>query len=631
MIIFLGFMALFSASLVCPSGDKKEAGEGNKYSKLSEYYGYKQYANAPTPKLKSEALGQLYGSMMLFIDDFNTIQERKDFLQEAEEFLRENKGAIEKQKFDEYVKDLQGAKRIIERDEKRHAKRRQMPADLEKAIEAGDAKAVFSHLNKNRLDIDSVCEVGDNPLMEALKQKRWNVDMIKQLITRTKNIAFRNDAKETALHLAAESLDPRAAEIVKQLLDKGAAIEARNNRGDTPLTYAIKAFNVPVADVLLRHKASLKNALTIQVPESIMLVMPLPKGPDFVCEDPNCKENHHQPTAQEQIALLALLIKYGLDVNRVNIYRDTIYRDTLLHQAIISYNEPVAKFLLDNKADIEAKDSNGYTPLKRAWFDYNIDKQGWDQRSDVDRNQDNKQLLSIMELLLQRGANKESLGTEVWPPLMIAILHGQLAIVKLLVKNGADIQEKKNSETPITMAQRQFKWAATKEKKETFERIIEYLVQNSPEHKQSQEYKEKVESTAALTEHGALPHDVATLVEEFTVEPTKPSKITMNEIKRVIRGDYHSDFDKMLNEDKAVLELTDEAGDTPLLLAIKYNKPDAINAILAVIESLPEKEAAEMKAKVFGHTNEQGFNADELAKALGNKEIVGILAPYYKQ
>jgi len=83
------------------------------------------------------------------------------------------------------------------------------------------------------------------------------------------------------------------------------------------------------------------------------------------------------------------------------------------------------KRALDDGADIEAKDNNGWTALILA------------------SNEGNKE---IVELLLDRGADVETtIKDSLVTALIIAIDRGHKEIKKLLLENGADIEAKKNN------------------------------------------------------------------------------------------------------------------------------------------------------------------------------------------
>ena len=106
-----------------------------------------------------------------------------------------------------------------------------------------------------------------------------------------------------------------------------------------------------------------------------------------------------------------------------------------LHDACLKGNIEAVKFLIANRADVNAKDDNKLTPLHVACF---------------------RGYKDIVELLIENQANvnvstKESPAVE--SPLHLACLKNHHEIVKLLLEKGADIEGKdKDEKTPLHYA-----------------------------------------------------------------------------------------------------------------------------------------------------------------------------------
>ena len=94
------------------------------------------------------------------------------------------------------------------------------------------------------------------------------------------------------------------------------------------------------------------------------------------------------------------------------------------------------KILLDNEANINALDNQGYTPLALS----------------VRRN-----LMSAVKILLERGADVNLKNRYANTPLHLAIQPiSNIEIVELLLENGADVHIKDNNgNTPIDIAEEQ--------------------------------------------------------------------------------------------------------------------------------------------------------------------------------
>lgn len=626
------------SGLIYSSGDMKDVKEesavstaaiSKKYPLLSQHQLYQDWLRARKPEEKAVEIGYFFDGENFFCDETicKNSQDRDDYFKEVKAFLEENRKILSELKYLEYVKKLKQFHDELAAVKQRHAARHQMPAGLEQAIKDGDSKFVFEHLDKHPEDMKALDEDGNNPLILALDQEKWNVPMVEQLIKRTKDLNFKNDEGETALHKAALENNVATSKIIKLLVSKGATPDARDDNGNMPIVYAARAVNVPAAKALLQYKISLDKVTSPNSAIMIEAIQGLPTGKNEVC--PRCKEVHPEPTEQEQIELLTLLAKHGADMNAT----DT-KGDTPLVQAIRVANAPVVKFLLDHKADIQAR-SNGQLPLDRAVFSYSMLDYAMDSRNEDEFTKLKKQAFAVIELLVERGARIDS--SAYWTPMMEALNNGSFLIVKLLVEHNATIPEQIGGQPTMDVLRSRQKQAETKAKQQEYENIIEYLVKRSPERAQSSGMQEQTAAVAALPEDMKKHKEITAMLEQFTAGPTRPSKVTLNNIKRAFVGDYSKElgnydpvFDKIINEDVSVLELQDEAKDTPLLLAIKYNKPDAVATILTLLESLKEEQKAKLLHKVISHINQQGFDAYHLAKELGYDDIVKLLEPYNK-
>ena len=103
-----------------------------------------------------------------------------------------------------------------------------------------------------------------------------------------------------------------------------------------------------------------------------------------------------------------------------------------LHYVAINGNLEIGKFLLQNKADVNSKDTYGNTPLNYA------SKFGQ---------------LEVVKFLLENGADVNAINEYKWTPLHIAARFGHPKIVEILLSNGArkDVNDK-NYFTPIEIA-----------------------------------------------------------------------------------------------------------------------------------------------------------------------------------
>jgi ankyrin repeat protein len=115
--------------------------------------------------------------------------------------------------------------------------------------------------------------------------------------------------------------------------------------------------------------------------------------------------------------------------------------DTLLHWAARNGQKDVAELLLANKADVNAKDNNGATPLHRAMANTALHIAARFAYKD------------FVEFLLANGANVNAIQDVGWTPLHHAALGGNKDIVEMLLAKGADANAKdKDGKTPSIVA-----------------------------------------------------------------------------------------------------------------------------------------------------------------------------------
>ena len=128
----------------------------------------------------------------------------------------------------------------------------------------------------------------------------------------------------------------------------------------------------------------------------------------------------HRACEGVHFEVVKFLVEKGADVNARN-----GFRDTPLHYAAQSGNADVVKLLLDNGADPTARNNMRSTALIRAV-------------------QENK--IELAEYLISKGGDVDPALLDVYhsvTPLKAAISIGNIEMVKMLHRNGSDIQYRK--------------------------------------------------------------------------------------------------------------------------------------------------------------------------------------------
>ena len=236
----------------------------------------------------------------------------------------------------------------------------------------------------------------------------------------------------TALHLAVESRRPR---IILFLLDKGAGIDLANEEGLTPLQVAATIDNCEAISLLLQRSAQVEA-------RSLSGLTAL----------------HFAALKGNWVAFDLLLIG-GANINSWN-----NEGETLLHERARMDSSPsIAWKLLENGANIEARTSQGYTPLQCAAMTGNktmvkfLLSRG--ARVDVETAKGesllhitppaNPDCIEILKLFLERGLDVQAISSQGWMPLHQTVYmtngapdltSGQTSeYIQLLLRYGADI------------------------------------------------------------------------------------------------------------------------------------------------------------------------------------------------
>lgn len=169
---------------------------------------------------------------------------------------------------------------------------------------------------------------------------------MKSLLTAVVGLVFVTSAAWAGpLHDAARQGDVDRA---RQLLDQGVAIAELDEAGDPALVVASLSGHADVVALLLE------------------------RGADIEIRNKHGLTALHAAAYGGNMDVVELLVAKGAAVNDTT----NFYKMSPLHAAAEEGHADVVAFLLANKADVEAKERNGYTPLSQAgWRDH------WDAAS----------------------------------------------------------------------------------------------------------------------------------------------------------------------------------------------------------------------------------------------------------
>lgn len=250
--------------------------------------------------------------------------------------------------------------------------------------------------------------------------------------------------------------------VVEALLDAGAAIDcvAEGNRFWTPLHLAVEAQKESIVKLLAERNANVSVALRFAVETSNAAMV------QYLLE---AKANVNTGARSDEGTSLhgAVLLATNHPVLSLILARREIEIDgvdskglTPLHYAALYHRLEHAQLLVQRGANMEARDRNGYTPLRLALMqsygglrlelvqlliclgaDVNtIDNGGSTPLHSAIQLADSVQMVEIVEELLRAGARANQADSNGYSPLHIAAKENHLQIIEWLIELGADTE-----------------------------------------------------------------------------------------------------------------------------------------------------------------------------------------------
>ena len=314
---------------------------------------------------------------------------------------------------------------------------------------AGGHLAVVTYLLGQGASISSTDAVGDTPLHAAVAS--GNLAIVKYLVGQEASVDAKNTAGETPLHYAAAY---GHLLIVRYLEGQGADLTITSNDGLTPTQTADLSGQTAVNTYLAPKTARAElDSLGIAY-----------TGAAF-----------RDSARVGNLAVVRLFVVSGMSVNSANDWGVTV-----LHYAVGGGRIEVARYLIDQGADVRAKDHYGWTVLEWAnevqvsrqdravLLNYLVSeiiisavKNGGDVNATNKRGETalhtaaSASLLSAMQYLVGQGANLEATDNNGDTPLHYAARSNNLSAVQYLVGQGASrTAEDNDGDTPRDEAAR---------------------------------------------------------------------------------------------------------------------------------------------------------------------------------
>jgi ankyrin repeat protein len=274
------------------------------------------------------------------------------------------------------------------------------------------------------------------------------IDVVKNLLDSGADVDATNDHGDTALISA---LQNEHVDIVEMLLDYGADVNVKNNDGYTALYYAGTEFLEILLDIGVDWNKN-SNYIFFLVSELIqedsvddidtsgLLRMILDYGANVDTLDKNGDTVLFCASEIGFANTVKILLDYGADVNVKNNYGDT----ALI--IAVTYNQPeIVTILLMNGADVNANNNDGYTALNVANNNGNVEIVTMLLKQEAE--------MVFMRESLKKEADMNAKNADGNTALMLASRDGRAEIVTKLLEMRADVNVKNNDdETALKFA-----------------------------------------------------------------------------------------------------------------------------------------------------------------------------------
>lgn len=287
------------------------------------------------------------------------------------------------------------------------------------AASSGDLEAVARLLKTDPKLVEAKNADGDTALHAAAGCRRGEqvaLPIVRLLLEKGAAIDAKNTSNQTPLLYAAYG---GFRQVVELLISKGAVVQYLDTNGRSPLHYAAREGRPEVVEVLFKNGAnpSLRDSQNRTPLEYAVLrnktavVETLMKLIRFDAKSPEGSMILHSAASQGNEALVKTLLEQGADPNRPSPNGDTILLSYLRGGLAARAAESIAK-----GADVNAKDTSGQTALQMAVL---------------------KGLEDVIPMLLDKGADPNAADKGGLAALDIARDWGFRSVAALLTAKGA--------------------------------------------------------------------------------------------------------------------------------------------------------------------------------------------------
>jgi ankyrin repeat protein len=262
-------------------------------------------------------------------------------------------------------------------------------------------------------------------------------------------------------------------ETIKLLLEKGANINLRDDKGETPLHLAVRFENLKLTELLLKQGSHIEEltevedhpdsphngrtpliiaARTHKNPEIFACLLKAGANPNFIDKSTgytaihyvSCAPRSDEPPKEKALQQAAeVLLQYGANPNLIIEQKS---HQMPIHLAAANNHVGVAEALLNKGADVNAKTEKGSTSMSIAAKQGAVEMVKCLLNHKVDINESRalfhaafcRETTEVMDILLKAGADINAPDPQGVTPIFAAVYAVSLQNVQFLLSHGAD-------------------------------------------------------------------------------------------------------------------------------------------------------------------------------------------------
>jgi ankyrin repeat protein len=296
---------------------------------------------------------------------------------------------------------------------------------------------VLRWLLRQRLDSTIEDSEGQTALHSSMNGGRENAVKVMEILLQNGADVNHTDHKgRTALHRAVEK---DAVAVVRMLLESGADITLRDNDGQTALQRAGIYGHKAVLKIIeeMRGIADPKSSATAQLYDAVenndevLVQQLLDAGADVTASNSQGMTALYIAARRGCNSIVRHLLDSGADATART--KDLGYDlgNTAIHVAASHHHMTTLELLLDNCADIEAKNMFGKTVLHKAAGEGHVE---------------------VVSKLLEKGICIDTKARDGETALYDAVFHGQRTMVEFLLSEGADANTNSDDHAALDLA-----------------------------------------------------------------------------------------------------------------------------------------------------------------------------------